>query len=282
MSFQRSSRIQRIGPLLWGVVVFSSIMIHAQNEPTATSTPNFALGTDAQAAALASQAVTAVLGKNVVQDLTLSGNATWGTGDGQRGAIVLRALGSNESRIDITLPDGTRTEIRDASAGYSQGKWINPDGKSGRFAGHNAMTDAVWFFPAIGSLVAQPGIILSYVGLETRNGDSVQHLRSSAYSSSSPPQPMAAHATAVQFSTMDFYLSASNLLPVAVTFNRHPDSNAGVNIPIEIDFSDYQLVTGVMVPMHIHKSANGATVLDINLTGADFNSGLTLSEFSVN
>ena len=81
---------------------------------------------------------------------------------------------------------------------------------------------------------------------------------------------------------MDFYLDAASSLPVAVVFNQHPDDNARVNIPIEVDYSNYQPISGVLVPMHIQKSMNGAPLLDVTLTGVVFNSGLALSEFSVN
>jgi len=80
-----------------------------------------------------------------VSDVTLTGNATWTVGDPETGTVALRALGSGESRVDLTLSGGTRTEIRDASAGVPQGKWTAQDGTSGMFASHNTLTDAVWF-----------------------------------------------------------------------------------------------------------------------------------------
>lgn len=232
---------------------------------------------DPQAVVFAANAIAAMSGSQVVNDVTLTGNATWDSGNSEAGTVTLKALGLTESRIDLVLSEGTRTEIRDASTGIAQGKWINPNGGSGMLSGQNTMTDAVWFFPVLSSLASGSNIVLSYVGLETRNGQPVQHLRS--YQSSAPVGPV---ATVQQLSTMDFYLDASSSLPAAVVFNQHPDNNAGVNIPIEVDYSDYQSISGVQVPMHIHKSMNGAPLLDITLTTAVFNSGLALSQFSAN
>ena len=280
MRFQRLSGIQQACLFALSVFVFSPLMIaQAQSTSSPASNQTFAPGTDPQASSLALRSIAALAGKEVIRDLTLTGTATWGTGDRQTGTVVLRALGSTESSIDLAFSDGTRTEIRDASAGYTQGKWVNPDGKSGMFAGHNTMTDAVWFFPAFSSLVANPNVVLSYVGLENRNGESVQHLRSSIYQSSPPPDPSLSQQP---LTTMDFYLDAGSSLPVAIEFNQHPDNNARVNIPVEIVFSNYQSINGALVPMHIQKTSNGATILDITVTGVVFNSGLTLSEFSVN
>ncbi len=221
----------------------------------------------------------ALTGGQVIHDVTLTGTVTWGTAgtDTDTGTATLRALGSGKSRIDLELTSGMRTEIRDDSTGVAQGKWVNPDGKSGMYAGQNTMTDPVWFFPALGSLVPQSNVVLSYIGLETRNGETVQHLRSNAYQ---PSPSLAPSPTPQQLTTMDFYLDAGGSLPVAIAFNEHPDNDANINLPVEIDFSNYQTISGAQVPMHIRKVANGATLLNITLTGAVFNSGLSLSEFS--
>jgi hypothetical protein len=138
-----------------------------------------------------------------------------------------------ESRIDIALPNGARTEIRDASAGYVQGEWVNPDGTTGMFAGQNMMTDAVWFFPVFTSLAGNSNDILTYVGLESLDGHSVQHIRSYITNSSSESSTVLQ-----QLSTMDFYLDSSTLLPYAVAFNQHPDDNQVINIPIKVIYSN--------------------------------------------
>lgn len=234
---------------------------------------------DPQALVLASKAVAALTGGLSIQDVTLMGDVTWNAGNTDTGTAALRALGSNESRIDLALTAGTRTEIRDASTGTAKGKWKSPDGKSGVFAYHNTMTDAVWYFPALGSLAAGPNVVLSYVGQEVRNDEAVQHLRSIIYH---PELSDGAGFSLQQLSTMDFYLDAASFLPVAVLYNQHPDNNALDNIPIEIDYSNYQSVSGVQVPMHIQRSANGSLNLDFTVTSATFNSGLSMSEFSVN
>ena len=278
MTCQRTNSVAQICLLALGAfVLLSFIPARAQSTPSSTSSQSFAPGSDPQAISFAEQSIAALSGKEAIQDVTLTGSVTWNAGENETGTIVLRALGSTESRIDLALSGGTRSEIRDASAGYAQGKWINPNGTSGMFASHNTMTDAVWFFPIFSSLVAQSNVVLSYVGLENRNGELVQHLRSCIYQSSNDPSPLVQ-----QLTTTDFYLDAGSSLPVAVTFNQHPDNNAQLNIPVEIEFSNYQSISGALIPTHIQKSANGTTMLDIAVTGAVFNSGLTLSEFSVN
>ena len=58
-------------------------------------------------------------------------------------------------------------------------------------------------------------------------------------------------------STEDMYLDGTSLLPVAFISNVHPDNDASTNIALEIDFSNYQVVNGVQIPMHVQRLISG-------------------------
>jgi hypothetical protein len=231
---------------------------------------------DPQALSYAAQSIAAMVGIVSISDVTLSGTVTWNGSD--TGTAIFRALGTSESRMDLSLSSGTRTEIRDAQTGTQLGEWINPNNASGKFAFQNCQVDTVWFFPVLGSLAVGPKVVLSYIGPETRNGESVQHIQSYMYQ----PSPTALAPSRQSLSTMDFYLDATTLLPAAVTFNAHPDNNTTANLLVEVDFSNYQSLSGVLVPMHIQKYQQGNLMVDVVVTGASFNSGLSLSIFAVN
>lgn len=235
---------------------------------------------NAKAIAYAAQAIAAMTGGVAISDVTLTGSVTWTAGsDTETGTATFLALGTGESSMSLALSGGMRTEIRDASTGTPLGKWTVQSGASGMFAFQNCQTDAVWFFPVLGSLAAGPNVVFSYVGQETRNGETVQHIQSYVYQSI---QSVGSGPSLQQLSTLDFYLDATTLLPSAVTFNTHPDKNAGANIPVEVDFSNYQALNGINVPMHIQKYVQGTLTIDVTLSSTAFNTGLTLSSFSVN
>jgi hypothetical protein len=248
------------------LIALSCCTAFAQNPPAS----------DPQALAYAAQSIAAISGSISISDVTLTGSVTWGGSD--TGTATLRALGTAESRMDLALTGGTRTEIRDAQTGAQLGQWFAPDNASGNFASQNCSTDAVWFFPVLGSLAAGPNVVLSYLGPQTWNGQSVQQIQSYIYQ----PNPGGLVPSPQQLSTMNFYLDATTLLPVAVTFNAHPDNDATTNLLIEVDFSNYQTVGGVLVPMHIQRYQQGNLMVDVALTGASFNTGLSLSTFAVN
>jgi hypothetical protein len=258
--------------LLWG---FVSICLLGFPSEIQAHNP---VASNPTAVAFAAQSMAALTGGTSVTDVTLTGSVTWTAGsDTETGSATLMAVGTGESRMDLALSTGTRTEIRDAQTGTALGEWILPGGTSGRFASYNCQTDAVWFFPALGSLTTGQNVVLSYIGQETHNGASVQHLQSYLY------QPLQSVAVGSQpTSAMDFYLDATTLLPTTITFNIHADNNAGLSIPVEIDFSNYQVVNGVVIPMHIQKYLQGTLMVDLTISSSVVNTGIALSNFTIN
>jgi hypothetical protein len=232
---------------------------------------------DPQAVTLATHSLAALDGSTQVSDVTLTGTATRTVGsDIESGNITLKALGNQASRFDLALASGTRSEIRNTSGGMPQGWWIAPDGISDAMASHNIFTDAVWFVPELSVLsqLSNTSLIVSYVGQETRGDAVVQHLRFAFLTPSADPTGLL-QGLGVE----ELYLDAPTFLPVALTFNTHPDNDAAANIPVEIDFSNYQNVNGVQIPFHIQKFLNGTLHLDVNIQSAVLNSGIPTSDF---
>jgi hypothetical protein len=170
---------------------------------------------DQKALALASQSMLAMTGGTSIKDVTLTGNVSWTAGvKREAGAATLLALGHDESRVEYDLTAGKHIEVRDSQTGFLKGEWWGQDNENGSIALQNCLTDAPWFFPALSSLSGGPQITLNYVGPETRNEISVEHLRSYG-----PDQGLSRALGDIQdrkkLSTMDFYLDASTLLPLA-------------------------------------------------------------------
>jgi hypothetical protein len=251
-----------------------------QASTTATQNP--------QAVALATNSIAVLSGSAQITDVTLTGTATRIAGsDVGTGTVTLKALGTLDSRMDLSLSSGTRSEIRNASNGAPQGSWLAPNGSVSNMAMHNCFTDAAWFFPAftVLSQASSPYVTAIYVGAETKNNVAVQHLRFASVSAAQPAGSSGLPGAAASLATLsstDVYLDSTSLLPVALAFNTHPDNDTLTNIPVEIDFSNYQVVNGVQIPFHIQKFLNGSLFLDLTIQAATLNSGLTDSVFASN
>jgi hypothetical protein len=84
-----------------------------------------------------------------------------------------------------------------------------------------------------------------------------------------------------RLSQIDFYVDPATSLPIALAFNTHPDGDALVDLAVWIQFSNYQSVSRVQVPMHVQKYLNNNLVLEFQFTNAIFNSGPSASTFQL-
>jgi hypothetical protein len=121
-------------------------------------------------------------------------------------------------------------------------------------------------------------VSILYTGVETREGVALHHLR---LFRTVPGQTAKMTAEIQHLSTVDLYLDAGSYLPLVLAFQTHPDNDLNLDIPVEIQFADYRLVNGVKLPFHIQKFLQGTLLLDITLSGAAVNSGLSDSLFAV-
>lgn len=233
----------------------------------------------AQGVALLQQSLAALAGAKPIADVTLTGTARRIAGsDDETGTAVLKALATGEARMDLGFPAGPLSEVWVNSVNGQSGKWIGPDGKSHALSLHNLLTDSSWFFPALtlNRWLSTPGYAISLVGQESRNGQAVQHVTVSLVAST---LPAGVSATFQHLSQMEIFLDSGSGLPVALTFNTHPDNNLLLDIPVEIRLSDYRAVNGAQVPFHVEKYLNNGLILDLHFDAVTLNTGLSVSDF---
>jgi hypothetical protein len=144
---------------------------------------------------------------------------------------------------------------------------------------HNLLAEPAWFFPtfAISRRLAR-GYVVTDIGPETRNGQQVEHI---SVAQPAPAKYPAGPPTFQHLTQIDFFIDSLTFLPAAISFNIHADNNALLDIPVEIDFSDYHSVSGVQIPFHIQKFLNNSLLLDFQVQNAAINSGLSASAFAI-
>ncbi len=233
-----------------------------------------------QAATLLTQSAAALTGGVALTDVTLSGTARRIAGsDDESGTAVLKATATGSSKLALSFASGNRNEVRANSNNSPTGSWSGPDGAAHPISYHNLMTDS-GLFPAfaLSNLLASQNTVAIYVGQETRNGSTVIHL--SAYQQL--PGITGDNAVLPQhLSQVEIFLDPTTLLPASITFNIHPDDNALLDIPVQVDFSDYRPVNGAQIPLHVQKFLNNSLLLDFQFQNVSTNSGLSASSFSL-
>jgi hypothetical protein len=234
---------------------------------------------DPTALSLAQKSLAALSGGNSIADVTL--NATvisiWG-GQSQTGSGTFAAQGWGQSRIDLNLGGGTRTDVRNLSNSVPAGAWSTNQAPASKYVSHNCWTEAAWFFPGLTSLAqfANSSFVFRYIGLEQHSGLTVQHIQ--VFQAA----PQDKTGTTQRLTTTDFYLDANSLLPMALAFKEHSDTDVNTDLPIEIRFANYQQPTkGILVPYHIQELLNGTVVQDVTVTSSAVNTGLPAATFSL-
>ncbi|HXM97602.1 MAG TPA: hypothetical protein VN982_03935 [Candidatus Dormibacteraeota bacterium] len=237
--------------------------------------------TSAQASIMLQQSLHALAPSVSVADVSLSGSARRIAGsDDETGTVALKAISGGAARMDANFSSGQRSEVQNLLSGSPVGSWSGPDGIFHPMAYHNLMTDPCWFFPtlAISRTISTSSYASAYIGRETRNGQSVEHVQVWQATPVQTPVPIPGLQ---HFSQMDLYLDSTTLLPASLTFQVHPDNNMSVDIFVEVLFSDYRAISGVQVPFRVQKYLNNGLALDLQLETATINSGLSASLFLV-
>jgi hypothetical protein len=235
------------------------------------------IASDPSALNLAGRALQAIAGRTALTDITIQATANYVAGsDEETGTATLVARGNAQSLITLNLSGGERQEIRNGTAGV----WIGADGTAHAMATHNCFIDADWFFPALSftALASDPTLVITLAGQQAFGDQQVYHL---IILHNLPGTSPATVSLIQRASAIDIYLAAVTLLPVAVDFNIHADSDANLNIPVEIRYGAYQQMGGIWVPTRIQKYLQGSLLLDLTVTNVAVNSGVQDSAFTL-
>jgi len=261
----------RVARLILSVSISSLLSISLAAQKTATSSP--------QALLLLQRSLSTLAGGKAISDVTLSGTARRIAGsDDESGTAVFEAMAAGAGRMDLSLSSGQHGEVQNLTSTTPAGAWSGPDRISHPIAYHNLLTEPAWFFPAfaIARRLSGSGFVATYVGQETHDGQAVEHVLVSQTSSIQNPHgtPTLQHLTQT-----DFFLDSTTFLPAVISFNTHPGNDMGLDIPIEVRFSDYRSANGAQVPFHVQRYINNILSLDFQAESVTLNSGLSASAF---
>lgn len=208
-----------------------------------------------------------------IQDVTLTGNSEFIAGKtDETGTFTAQAAVNGFHRLKLNLPAASRMDTRTVQNGKTQGTWHDAQGVEHAVAEHNLLVDHSWFFPsiALARLLQSSHSAFSFVGTETKDGISVEHytMTDRVRPDGSLPNPKLAHLQQI-----DLYLDSQTQRPAILAFNLHPDSNALVDVPVEVHYSAYSQIEGVWVPTRVQRYINSALNLELTVQSAQFNTG---------
>jgi hypothetical protein len=221
--------------------------------------------------------VLAGLGSSNLQDATLTGASTLTAGrTNETGRFSAQTAVNGFHQLQLDLPTASRTDVQSFPTGIAQGYWLDTQGVQHAVPEHNLIVGHSWFFPsiALARLLQSSHSAFSLVGTETKDGILVEHftITNGVLADGSLPGPKQAH-----LEQLDLYLDSQTLRPAILSFNLHPDSNALIDIPVEVRYSAYIQTGGVWLPSHVQRYINSTLNLNLTVQTAQFNTGFPQS-----
>jgi hypothetical protein len=247
-------------PFLYLVVVCFAFGAFALQAPKSTSL---------EQATIATQPLPSITFSSVgaVSSVQMSGTANWNYGsDQQTGTVTLQANANGQSRMLLQLSSGSRVETQNQfSDSQRQCTWSGIDAVVHDSASHHCWTDTVWFLPQITMQLGAGATDDNASATAAPDGKivHVHHERHPIGVRDNGTAKLLAHLSAV-----DLDIDATSGLPLELNFAAHPDNDAGTDIPVQVQFSDYRSVNGVTMPFHIQKFINNSLVLDLQISTA--------------
>lgn len=227
----------------------------------------------AQALTILSRAVLA-MGAAVPADSTASGTVRIVAGSlEENGTITLLTRGANQSSERIETSGGIKETT------FSNGLAAQKDDNTTKTVTLElAASSQSPHFP-LSLLVAalnSPDFAFEYVGQEAAGGNTTIHIRFwNTFASQPKLQPLA------EFTAKDIWIDATSGLPTKLGYEIREARGAAARMPMEIFYTDYRNVGGVLFPFRVEKSLNGTPWATITIDRVVLNTGLTGAAFSI-
>ena len=239
-----------------------------------TPTSGQALVRDPQALSLL-QASAAAMGQGSPSDSTASGTVTLVAGPStDQGTVKILTKGTSETAVEVQTSSGSNWSIIYANG---QANRVDSAGNVSLPLEQAASSQSNYFpLAMITGILTNGDECYQYVGLETVNGASAQHVQVwNSFNSAAYMQFLSS------FTVLDIWLDATSQLPIQVSYISRAGGGATPKIPITVSYSNYQNSGGVLYPHQIQQTVNGTLWATVTIQSVAFNTGLSDASFPV-
>jgi hypothetical protein len=209
-----------------------------------------------------------------IDDFTETGNVTFNWGAPVQGTVTVKGRGPHEFREDATLADGVHSSIVNNNASYQ----VNPDGSVIPLPGQNLVKPASITFPILRVLMAiqDASTNISYRGLVPHDGQQLHDVQVEKIF----PQSVDPTGAMTKITKADIYIDPNTLMIQSISDTAYRRDGGGGDFPHEVQFSNYQPTSGVLVPFSVTEFIVNQQIQTIQLTQVTVNTGLTDSNFN--
>lgn len=230
---------------------------------------------DAQAVSVLSSAYQAMGGSNAssIQDTHTAVQAT--DTDSNGNALPPQSVTIETSSQNINMQNPTAGVVVIVNAGQMQMSIATSSGTTS-MPSLSLGNAGVTHLPVFSALAdwSNPQVILQYVGLEQIGNVNVHHVKMQ--------RPFAQNIGLGDYDQpLDFYIDAQSFLLVRLLYVQRAPSDLSITIPVEADYSNYQQIAGIMVPMNFTYVTNGSDTISQVVSSFAVNQGTQPTDFQV-
>ena len=243
----------------------------------AATTKQYVLTVDPQALAIAQAAFTAMGGANAIagyQDSLASGTATIYSGGSPISCpITMKSKGLRETRVELQMTNGTNVRI----VNQGQGAIVRPDGSVKSLYSNNTFHEHVNHVPLLSVLAeyANGNVNLLYKGTAQ-----IQNQSESVIEVDFVPN-LANGAMFASMSRTLFFVNQTTWMVDKIQRSTFYENDQNTTFNEEAYFSNYETVSGMLVPLHVTVYVDGKMDTDLQFTSVTLNVGLPDSDFLI-
>jgi len=201
--------------------------------------------------------------------VNLTATAEWTAGSLQEsGTAQLQAKADGSTNVQLNLGQASRTESQTKTDASRTCAWVDNTGTSHYILGPNCFVAVPWFAP---SLFTQSLSVLPPLLLTTDMGDVVKNnaiFHQISYLLNLQGANSSSASQATSLSTVKILYDPQTHLPARLEYLIHPDTNDLQDLEVEVLFSNYQSVSGLMLPFHIEKYVHHTLQLKLDVSNA--------------
>lgn len=209
-----------------------------------------------------------------IQDYTATGTVTyfWAGGPDQ-GSATVRGRGTGQFRFDASLPTGQRFWTVSKSIGSAK----EIDGTLRSIPYHNAihLGSLTFPFPKVLAALQDSSWTISDMGVVEVSGRQANRIgiRKNLVAKADPSGLL------TRLTAQEFFVDTVTSQLLRTVDMVHPEKKSTVDYQHEVEFSDYRVVSGLLVPLSITESIGGVKLWTLQLNQINFNTGLRDSDF---
>ena len=230
---------------------------------------------DPQAVASLGRSLTALGAATAVESIVASGTYTRFAGQQPPVSYPLRlkVLGEDRFRRELDAPDGTYITIAHNPTGWSNSpqkrKWLSITELSGKtFEELPVLALAHWLNAS--------DLDVQTVGAETDAGKRVNHISVKQHGITSASTVYErAKAEAIK---CELFTDTETDIPLRIRYYEHP-GDWRISVPIDLEFSDYRAVNGVLFPFSVTRYIREQKTSQIQYESIDLNVAIDDDEF---